>query len=260
VTYRALTLTTTALALISILFFIILPPAARSSAFVVINFLFGVATAVASLLTARRIGWRERLGLAWLAFGVCYIFLFSTTLLVGDTTRTVASSLSPIVEWSRNTLTFAANLTSVVSFILFARVWSGTGLVPRWRWLATLLSVAVTLLVAGRTTWSDLLLARSLHADAVGNLLSDVGDIVCFSIIGPVAATAIALRGGALAWPWFLLTVSSVAWLIYDVGGYFGPAEQLGELSAVIIADLFALAAALAQGLVVRQADSEGQS
>jgi hypothetical protein len=217
--------------------------------------------AVASVLTGRRVGWRARLGTAWIAFGLCHVFLLITALLVGDTTRNVTvSTLSPTLMWIRNALTFAANVAGVISFVLFARVWSGTGLVPRWRWLATLVSIAVTLALAGRTAWSDLLLARTLEPDAVGNLFSDVGDIICFSIIGPVAATAIALRGGALAWAWFLLTVSSIAWLVYDIGGYFGRAEQVVELSAVIIADLYALAAAVAQFQVVRQADREGQS
>jgi hypothetical protein len=260
VTYRALTLATTALALGVSLLFALLPPAARSPTLVGLSITVSMAASVASLMTARRIGWRDRLGLAWAAYGLSHVFLFATTMLVGDTTRTISATLSPTVEWIRNTLTLGANLFSVISFVLFARVWSGTGLVPRWRWLATLVSVAVTLVIAGPTTWNDLLLARTMHADAVGNLLSDVGDIVSFSIIGPVAATAIALRGGALAWPWFLLTVSSIAWLLYDVGGYFGRAEHVVELSAVVSADLFALAAALAQGIVVRQAGSEGQS
>jgi hypothetical protein len=249
------------LALAVVALFTFLSPAARSTALQIMSVTLSVGITIASVRTGRRIGWRERLGMAWIAFGLSYVFLFSTTLLVGDTTRNVtATTLSPTVVWIRNSLTFGANLTGIISFILFARVWSGTGLVPRWRWLATLISVAVTLAVAGRTTWSDLMLARSLEPDAVGNLFSDVGDIVSFSIIGPVAATAIALRGGALAWPWFLLTVSSIAWLVYDVGGYFGRAEQVVEISAVVIADLYALAAALAQLLVVRQADREGQS
>jgi hypothetical protein len=259
-TYRALALTTAALALAVIAAFALLPQAARSPLLVVLSIAASGSVALACVVTALRIGWRDRLGLAWIGFGLAHVSLFATNLLVGDTTRTVTATLTPTIEWIRNGFTFAANLFSVIAFGLFARVWSGTGLVPEWRWLATLLSFAVTLLVAGRTTWADLLLARHLQLDAVGNLLSDLGDIICFTIIGPVAATAIALRGGALAWPWFLLTVSSVAWLVYDVGGYFGHAEQIVEASAIISADMFALAAAIAQGMVVRQAGSEGKS
>jgi hypothetical protein len=258
--YRALTVAATALALAAATLLAILPSPQRSTALVVISLIVSGSVTVASMLTARRIGWRDRLGWAWIAFGLAHVSLFATTLLVGDTTRTVTATLTPTIEWIRNSFTFAANLFSVISFVLFARVWSGTGLVPEWRWLATLLSFAVTLLVAGRTTWADLLLARSMNLDGIGNLLSDLGDIICFTIIGPVAATAIALRGGALAWAWLLLTLSSLAWLVYDVGGYFGSVEQVVEASAIITADLFALAAAVAQGMVVRQAGSEGKT
>lgn len=259
-TYRALTLLTVTLALAVSALFALLPASARSPTLVPLSIAISGAVALASVLTARRIGWRDRLGLAWIAFGLCHIMLCATTALVGDSTRTAMFSLSPVVEWVRNALTFGANLFGIIAFVLFARVWSGTGLVPRWRWLATLVSVAVTLVVVGPTTWNDLLLARNMRLDAIGNLLSEVGDIVSLAIIGPVAATAIALRGGALAWPWFLLTISSIAWLLYDVGGYFGRAEQVVELSALISADLFALAAALAQGMVTRQAGSEGRN
>jgi hypothetical protein len=259
VTYRALALYATALALAALALLALLPAHMRSQALVTMSITLSAAVAIASVVTARRVGWRDRLGLAWITFGLSYVFLLSTTLLVGDTTRTATPALTPAIEWTRNSLTFGANLFSVIAFMLFARVWSGTGLVPEWRWLATLVSFAVTIIVAGRTTVNDLLLARSMHLDAIGNLLSDLGDIICFTIIGPVAATAVALRGGALVWPWTLLTISSVAWLIYDVGGYFGRAEQVAELSAVITADLFALVAALAQGMVARQAGAEGR-
>jgi hypothetical protein len=259
--YRTLALATAAAAAAAIVLFALLPsPGLRSTVFVPLSMTTSGAVAIFSVVAARRVGFRDRLGMAWIGFGASHLFLFATSALVGDTTRTVTVTLSPTIEWIRNALTLGANLSSVIAFILFARVWSGTGLVPEWRWLATLVSGALSLAVAGRTTWSDALLARSMHLDAIGNLVSDLGDIIGLAIIGPVAATALALRGGALVWPWTLLTISSVAWLVYDVGGFFGHAEQTAELSCIIVADLFALAAALAQAMVVRQAGSEGKS
>ena len=155
-TYRALTLLTVTLALAVSALFALLPASARSPTLVPLSIAISGAVALASVLTARRIGWRDRLGLAWIAFGLCHIMLCATTALVGDSTRTAMFSLSPVVEWVRNALTFGANLFGIIAFVLFARVWSGTGLVPRWRWLATLVSVAVTLVVVGPTTWNDL--------------------------------------------------------------------------------------------------------
>jgi hypothetical protein len=257
-TYRALTIATAVATVAATLVLVLMAPEQRSTPFLVISMGASGAVTVVCVVTARRIGFGDRLAVAWLSFGISQFFLLVTGLYVGDTTRTMNVNFPPTVEFIRNSFTFAANLFNVIAYVLFARVWSGTGLQPRWRWLATVLSILAAVAVAGHTAWGDLLLARTLHGDAFGNLFSDVGDIISLSIIGPLAVTAIALRGGALAWPWTLLTLSSCAWLVYDVGAYFGRAEQMVEYGGVIAADLFALAAALAQAIVTQRANREG--
>jgi TRAP-type C4-dicarboxylate transport system permease small subunit len=46
---------------------------------------------------------------------------------------------------------------------------------------------------------------------------SDLGDLVGFCFIAPVFLTALALRGGLLAWPWALLTAGFMGWVGYDI-------------------------------------------
>src|SRR5207244_3662885 len=88
---------------------------------------------------------------------------------------------------------------------------------------------------------------------------STVGDIVSFSLIAPMLLTALALRGGALAWPWALLTASLVSWLGVDAVVFFGPAIHLSDAQAKLtlevfrgLACTFAMSAGFAQRLVSR--------
>jgi hypothetical protein len=90
---------------------------------------------------------------------------------------------------------------------------------------------------------------------------SNLGDIVSFSAIAPILLTAIAMRGGALAWPWALVTLSNVGWLLYDLSWSFERQWALSEHTLRIIAEfwrgqgcIMAFAAGLAQRWAIRSA------
>jgi hypothetical protein len=54
------------------------------------------------------------------------------------------------------------------------------------------------------------------------SVASDAGDAISFCLIAPVLLTALALRGGKLAWPWAVLFVSLFGWLLFDAAGTVG--------------------------------------
>jgi hypothetical protein len=56
-----------------------------------------------------------------------------------------------------------------------------------------------------------------------------LGDIFCFSLLGPMFLTALALRGGVLVWTWTLLTLSGLTWLCVDGAATFLPTVGVTE-------------------------------
>src|SRR5262249_25576794 len=98
---------------------------------------------------------------------------------------------------------------------------------------------------------------RLLSGDvtAIAGVVSSLGDIITFTLIGPIFMTALALRGGVLVWPWSLITASTLSWLLHDaqnVVAHYRPPAPAGDVAAGaalwrIPACVLMLAAGLAQ-------------
>jgi hypothetical protein len=118
-------------------------------------------------------------------------------------------------------IVIAANATAVVGTGMLARAWSVAGLddagVRGKRAALFAATLAAALLVEG---WPLIEHTHRLLAGDLGALVelaSDVGDAICFALVVPVLQTALAMRGGALLWPWALLTLGGLCWILYDV-------------------------------------------
>jgi hypothetical protein len=111
--------------------------------------------AIASWVTAFSYGGRDRLRWAWLAFGSGYAIAFASKVFVGDNLDVFTFSPVRAVMWSA--MVFLLNVGSVTAFALFASVWSGTGVAPRWRRRATLIFLA---LAHQRARHDDAVVAR----------------------------------------------------------------------------------------------------
>ena len=94
------------------------------------------------------------------------------------------------------------------------------------------------------------------HGPAAGlvDLAASIADITIFALIGPLILTALALRGGSLAWTWGLLTVSSLGWLFFDALDSVSHAQLLVEMQFKpwaeclrLLACSFAMVAGIAQ-------------
>src|SRR5205809_539216 len=51
----------------------------------------------------------------------------------------------------------------------------------------------------------------------VGAIASDLCDLASLILIAPMLLTSVALRGGLLGRPWFMLTAGQLSWLVYDL-------------------------------------------
>jgi hypothetical protein len=153
---------------------------------------------------------------AWVLEMLCYALIF-----VGDLTLTTGVfSHQPWAPLANGVLTLTANASAMGGMFLLARTARVAGIeMPgsnTTRSVLHLIALTIALVAAGPTAF---ITARDvLHGDqrSLMYFASCMGDIFCFAMIAPLLLTAVAMRGGLLAWPWGFMTASGLAWLTYD--------------------------------------------
>jgi hypothetical protein len=202
---------------------------------------------------------------AWLYSGGCLLLL-----LMRDATiiPAIGGVFTPgQLSVLQGSLVVLANASSVVGTWLLARAWTVSGLEeapagPRWALRGA--GLAVSLLVTGWPLWVD---ASKLFAGdlaAIPWVASDLGDTIAFALVAPVLQTALALRGGALLWPWALLTAGGFCWILYDAGWGFSellhldaePRVRIAIEATRALACTYIAGAGLAQRAVVVRGDA----
>ena len=214
-------------------------------------------------VAASRYRRREYMGIAWQVIAVDYFLLFVKDLLFGRVVH--LPGVDPgTAESVRVVFVLIANVGGSIGCIMLARVWHVAGIAlpgsRRLQFAAMVVGVAIALGIVGWGTWQDLHHLRS-DKEAIIAVASNLGDIVSFSAIAPILLTAIAMRGGALAWPWALVTLSNICWLFYDMSWSFERQFALSEHTLRIVEEFFraqgcamALSAGLAQRWAIRSA------
>jgi hypothetical protein len=146
------------------------------------------------------------------------------------------------------------NLFSVLGLVILAQAWRSLAPSPRWFRLATALAFAVGALAVGPSLGR--LVPQALagaNYDAWSSLISSAGDLTAITMIGPLAVTAIIMRGGALVWVYRLLTASTLSWLLFDAAGLLdGRPQQLVDLVFASLGMTYLGAAGAAHWRVVR--------
>jgi hypothetical protein len=221
--------------------------------------------AAGCFIAASRYRRREYIGIAWYLIGLDYFLLFAKDLLFGkyihlpNVDENLASTLRII-------FVFIGNAGSAIGCIMLARVWHVAGIAlpgsRRLQYAAIVVGIGVAIAIVGWGTWQDFGHLRQGDKDSWVAVASNLGDIVSFSAIAPILLTAIAMRGGALAWPWALVTLSNVGWLLYDLSWSFERQWALSEHTLRIIAEfwramgcIMAFSAGLAQRWAIRSAN-----
>ncbi len=237
------------------------PPGPARSHFFLAEITFVKLLALAGCLAAAsryRLG--EYIGAAWLLIGADYALLVAKDLMFGKlvhlpgVTPEAATTLRAI-------FVVGANGTSIVGSMMLARVWRVAGIaLPGSRRSRVLVGVGAAAIGLGIVAWTsahDLVAMRGGDRDAVVSIASSLGDAVSFIVIAPLLLTALAMRGGALFWPWAFITASNVGWLLYDLSWGLQRQWPLAEVKLRTLAELWravACALALSAGLAQRRA------
>jgi len=202
----------------------------------------------------------DYLRLAWIGLAGCEFLLLArdVTLIPTVAQHVAESSLAPV----RASLMVLANAAAVLGTWILARAWRVAGLqdlqedgARRTQAALFVVGLAGALLVEG---WPVVEQARGLFAGdlrRLPELAPELCDAICFALVVPVLQTALALRGGALIWPWALLTASGFCWMLYDIayGAAFAhhPAAvaslRIGSEAFRALATTFTAAAGIAQ-------------
>jgi hypothetical protein len=211
---------------------------------------------------------RDYLRAAWLLTALCYTLLFTKDLVFGLGWRAM-DPFPETVAWLRGGLTLAANLAGVIGTFLLARAWQVAGILlpgsARARWVIFAAGVLLALATAGHATVIDTRELLGGNPQRLVSVASDLGDIFSLVLIAPVLLTAIALRGGLLAWPWALMTASQLGWLLYDAVATLNVISPMAppKLRALeeifrCLACLFAFASGVSQRLVMSDMRAAG--
>ena len=180
---------------------------------------------------------------AWLLLGGSYFLLLAIDLFFAPPAHSGATGLSPSVMRVRGAIVLLSNLSAVVGTFMLARAWKATGLERPGSALARrALGVGVTvvvLAVVGQSIYVDLRDLAGGNLQGFAGLASDVGDLVTLLLIVPVLLTALALRGGVLAWAWLLVSATQLSWLFYDAVGTVGFAFHLEHAQMRPVEELF---------------------
>ena len=174
---------------------------------------------IGCLVAAFAFGRGDYLRRAWSLAATCAAVLLLRDVLLRVWTPThVLGVPTDVVDGA---MVLVANAAAVAGLWMMARAWSIAGLEPpgsaRGRRILVGVAVVFACAVGAATIFLD---AREIvrgDLTAIVPVASDLGDVLSILLIAPVAITALGMMGGALKWPWGLLTASIVCWLGYDV-------------------------------------------
>jgi hypothetical protein len=178
---------------------------------------------------------------AWFLIGLCMALLLARDLTLLPLGFEALGERN--LAWLRGLLVAAGNLSQVVGVWLLARAWRVADLsLPGSSRAQTGVVLAAALLAgvfAGPSVVTNAARAAAGDLTALTAVASALGDTVSLCLIAPLLLTALALRGGLIGWPWSLLTVSYVCWLLYDGALVYGPAAGLEPASVRVLGELF---------------------
>ena len=181
---------------------------------------------------------------AWLYFGAS-----GATLLVRDTAFLVFHLDARVA------MTAIANAFQVLSAWRFGRAWKMAELPEQPHHLRTYVAVGVLVIIIGvGSLFIDVRESLGGNHLAMVGAASQMGDLASLLLIAPVLPTALALRGGSLAWPWALMAFCMVSWIAYDAYAALASVVTFGAVTQGLITDIFrAVANVLPLGSAIAQ-------
>jgi len=192
------------------------------------------------MLAALRFGRGDYLRRAWLLQAQCYLLILAKDLLQHTFTP------SPRIAIASGLLILVGNAGQLVGTVMIARVWRVAGFdlaSSTAKRIVVGLAVVIGIVAGGYMSLTSLRSVLSGNLTDIVHFVSSVADIVSFALIAPFLITAIALRGGSLAWTWTLLTASLLGWLLFDATLSFAPLFMSSAAHVHVLSELFRVAA-----------------
>lgn len=194
---------------------------------------------------------RDHLFRGWLLMGGMYALLILRDAVIYR--GLVIDPADPAARWIEAMVVVPANVLAVLGSWTMGRAWYVGGvalpgtLITRGVVRAATIAMAISITLPALWHYTP----RAVAGDAMGVMGAStaIADALCLSMLAPVLLTAIALRGGANAWPWALLTCSMFGWLCYDVANSLSPNLTSGGEELRVLAEAFRVFAAVGAGL-----------
>jgi hypothetical protein len=231
----------------------------------IIEIIGGIGCIAAGLSFARG----DHLRTAWIVYGAGFFALIYSAAYQPETRTTLHMSV-------RVVLTFIANATGVWALWLFSRTSRVAGLelagTRRSRAVVYAIGVLFAAGAAGPAVVAGVREVVNEHRlQSFITIFSSGGDILSFMLLVPLFVTGYTLRGGRLAWVWFLLGAGVLGWLMLDAGDTIGlffhaPTDDNPEWvhamlePARILGCILTVSAGLQQILLAREARAPSQS
>jgi hypothetical protein len=177
---------------------------------------------VGCLAAADRFDRGDRTRTLWILFALDFMLLIGKDMVASPVVPIGRQLLGPsLAMLLRGLFMLGANIAGTAAWIILARTWRVAGLPlagsPAAKSAALTAAIAVSLALVGWGTSRDLFALLGGRSEAALNVISDVADVIGFSLVAPVALTAWTLRGGTLFWPYLYLTACTFVWMLYDM-------------------------------------------
>jgi hypothetical protein len=201
---------------------------------------------------------------AWAFAGLNSLLLTVNTAITGLSTNVGAMHGSISQSVIRAVLLTVANIAMVASIWTFARALDVAGLTSlglrRERRIAMLVAALVACGLAGRALVIHIQEIAAGSISRIGDLASDIGDIIPLILLAPLLYTVLSLRGGRLVWPFLLISLSTLCWLFFDATGMIGWLTSADTATLRILEEsfrasacIFLVTAGIAQRLAIRE-------
>jgi hypothetical protein len=199
----------------------------EDSLYFIVGILVLGAAALGSLVAALAFDPGDYLRRAWTLMGWCFGLLVVNTLLFRSYGHAQVRTLSMGAAAVSGALVVVANLSNVLGLVRVARAWKVSGLDLRVsaavRWGASLTALAIAIALVGGTLSRSVQNVLAQSWGSLPSIASDLGTLAILALVAPILLTARALRGGSLGWPWTMLYLSGLGWLLYSASSVLGP-------------------------------------
>jgi hypothetical protein len=240
---RALILVPLAFAALFGIAYPLVAPADRDAFFLFEIMLAKVLALCGCVAAADRFEPGDRTRTIWNLFVLDFALLIGKDL-VQSPVLPVARLLGPTLSMGlRAAFMLGANVAGTAAWIILARTWRVAGLTLAGSMVARsavlTAAIAAALALVGWGTSRDLFALIGGRHEAALNVISDVADVIGFSLVAPVALTAWTLRGGTLFWPYLYLTACTFVWMLFDMTESLGAPLGLDAGTRRAVEELF---------------------